>query len=67
MTAPTKRYAAPGKWCNGDLRTAQIVTDGGGKATGVITRWTGPAECELDTGARGVLAETVARRQANQS
>jgi hypothetical protein len=47
-------------------RVASVVTDSGKRATGVITRWTGPAECELDNGSRGVLAETAARNNKPQ-
>lgn len=66
MTAPTRqRLAKPGMWCNADVGVrATVVTANGAHASGVIVRWTGPAECELDNGSRGVLAETAARKKS---
>lgn len=43
---------------------ATIVTPTGARLNGQITCWIGPGECELDTGARGVLLETHQRRAA---
>lgn len=65
MTAPTRqRKAKPGYWCNADVaQRATVVTASGTNASGVIVRWTGPAECVLDNGAAGVLAETAARNK----
>ena len=54
-----------GKWHNGVTgETVTIVKDGGGKSTGRVVCWTGPAECELDNGSRGRLVEAQTRRDA---
>lgn len=52
------------KWTNALAVKATVVTSAGKSVSGVITNWTAPGECELDNGARGVLAETWQRRQA---
>ena len=63
----TGRWAEAGKWCNADVAVqASVVTAAGTRASGVITRWIGPAECELDNGSRGVLVETALRRKQNK-
>jgi len=62
------KLAKPGYWCNADVaRTATVVTASGVKASGVIVRWTGPAECVLDNGSSGVLLEAANRRENNKS
>jgi hypothetical protein len=58
MAAP-----AEGKWTSESTEVrATVVTPAGSRSTGRIINWIGPAECELDTGVKGVLLETHVRR-----
>jgi hypothetical protein len=51
------------KWTNASIGVqAEIVTASGGRSKGRIMNWTGPGECELDNGKRGLLVETWQRR-----
>jgi hypothetical protein len=77
MTKTKKPEPTKPKWCNAPTRDwitdravepagawATIVTYTGQHVSGKVTCWIGPGECELDTGARGVLLETHQRRAA---
>jgi hypothetical protein len=59
MMYPPKK----GKWTSESTEVrATVVTPTGSRSTGRIINWIGPAECELDTGVKGVLLETHLRR-----
>jgi hypothetical protein len=57
---------AEGKWWSNGTVAQQplvtIVTPTGKRSTGHVHMWTGPGECELRNGFRGVLLETWLRR-----